>query len=191
MSKYSHILRSWGVRISTQEFRGHNLSVNRGNVVFMRVNQIGHLVLGVLDAIRSCKLLLSIPSNSGGTRWKNCPWTVGDTQEDWTFLSATNPLKTSGLPPPPPQGPVQIHPREPRAAAEAMGLVSRNPSLTLKTEFLFKRAEGSSTLSHLILFQKEAGAFMQPESSLWACKGVQSFPRRVSPASLASQVAWR
>ena len=46
-----------------------------------------------------------------------------------------------------------------RAAAEATGLVSRNLSLALKTEFLFKRAEGSSTLSHLILFQKEAGAF--------------------------------
>ena len=99
--------------------------------------------------------------------------------------------RPAGTAPPPPQGLVQIHPREPRAAAEAMGLVSRNPSLTLKTEFLFKRAEGSSTLSHLILFQKEAGAFMQPESSLWACKGVQSFPRRVSPASPASQVAWR
>ena len=100
---------------------------------------------------------------------------MGDTQENWTFLSGTNPLKTSGLPPPPPQ--------EPRAAAEAMGLVSRNLSLTLKTELLFKRAEGSSTLSHLILFQKEAGAFMQPESSLWACKGAWSFPRWVSPTS--------
>ena len=113
---------------------------------------------------------------------------MGDTQEDWTFLSGTNPLKTSGLPLPPPQEPVQIHPREPGAAAEAMGLVSRNLSLTLKTELLFKRAECSSTFSHLILFQKEAGAFMQPESSLWACKGAWSFPRWVSPTSPPSQV---
>ena len=107
---------------------------------------------------------------------------MGDTQENWTFLSGTNPLKTSGLPPPPPQ--------EPRAAAEALGLVSRNLSLTLKTELLFKRAEGSSTLSHLILFQKEAGAFMQPESSLWACKGAWSFPRWVSPTSPPPRPRW-
>lgn len=90
------------------------------------------------------------------------PFRSGDTQENWTRLSGDNPQR-SGLPPPPPQEPLQIHPPAwVLSSCRGTGPVSRNPSLALKTEFLFKRAEGSSTPLHLILLPKRGGAFTQP-----------------------------
>lgn len=58
------------------------------------------------------------------------------------------------------------------------GQVSWNLSFTLKTEFLFKRAEGPSTWLHLILSQKGEGTSRQPQSTL--CGLAKGLPSSIS-----------
>jgi hypothetical protein len=102
--------------------------------------------------------------------WRHCEETAF---KKWVayrktgFSFGDNPLKTSGflLPLPPSWCEWSHHEKVALDLSscsgpgcfpeEAFASAERNLSLALKTGFLFKAAEGSSTWSHLILFQKK------------------------------------